>query len=799
MSVRARVLLPFAAVLLAAGVAHADRSVRTGRAPGWVRSVPVPDAAAPATAAGEYWLLFDHQSRFGATVDRYTHVAARVLSTEGIGQISELTVDFEPSYQHLTLHSVRIRRGGMVRDVLDLRDVTIAHVEDQADARMYDGRVEATFHIPDVRVGDVVEWSFTITGWNPVLRGQVLGSLLLRFGIPIEHLYERLVVPHGRELAFQKVGTDQQLDRRRRGRWDEYVIDTTAVAGDGQPDDQLPGWYEPASLIRFSSFAGWNQVARWAATTYRGATRPDDRVRAVAERIAARYSEPRDRLRAAARFVQDEVRYVGVEVGEGSHRPRPASQVIEHRFGDCKDKSVLLVSLLSVLGIDAEPALVSSFRGRSLDKWVPSPFAFDHVIVRATVSPKEIAWIDPTISQQRGKRFDALPYERALPVDPDVYGLMPMPAPELKEPSVNVVETFDLPEQADGVAKLSVETRYLKSDAENLRRRLASQSRAEISKSYLDFYSATFAAIERNGDIQVVDDQDANEIVVRESYRIPHFWKHGARDYFDRDASSLVQEPKRLQRTGPFRLAYPTFVRHTVELHVPPWIQFGDLNHTVENPYFRYNVFEGQIGSVVTLVYTLHMRSDHVPAEAMAAYSAARDEVFDNNGFRVNLGAPPLPSSASEETVSKPGLSKMNLHATWPRVLLVIGVVGGAILFIVWSNRRSSRPLGGDLPPTALPAPPMVMPLGPPTNARAIAALWLGLSALLILIIPFVDLVTGTLGIIFGVSGLRRAREVGGLGRGNALAGIWLGIFAVLGSAYVIYSVVVHGKIPMPH
>jgi len=61
--------------------------------------------------------------------------------------------------------------------VLDLRDVTIAHVEDQADARMYDGRVEATFHIPDVRVGDVVEWSFTVSGWNPVLRGQVLGSL----------------------------------------------------------------------------------------------------------------------------------------------------------------------------------------------------------------------------------------------------------------------------------------------------------------------------------------------------------------------------------------------------------------------------------------------------------------------------------------------------------------------------------------------------------------------------------------------------------------------------------------------
>jgi len=781
-------------VLLAAGVAHADPSVRTGRAPRWVEPASVPDVDAPATAAGAHWLLLDHQLRFGSTVERYAHAAARVLSTEGIGQVSELTVDFEPSYQHLTLHSVRIHRGGVVRDVLDVRDVTIAHVEDQADARMYDGRVEATFHIPDVRVGDVVEWSFTVTGWNPVLRGQVLGSLPLRFGIPIAHLYQRLLVPHGRELMFQKVGTVRDLDRRRQGRWDEYTVDLRAVTG-SDPDDQLPGWYEPASLIRFSSFAGWNQVARWAAATYRGATRPDDRVRVAAERIAARYSEPRDRIRAAARFVQDEVRYVGVEVGEGSHRPRPASQVIEHRFGDCKDKSVLLVSLLSVLGIDAEPALVSSFRGRSLDDWVPSPFAFDHVIVRATLASNEIAWIDPTISQQRGKRFGALPYARALPVDPGVYGLLPMPAPELEEPSVNVVETFDLPDQADGAAELSVETRYRSIDAENLRRRLASQSRAEIAKSYLDFYSVAFAEIEREGEIQVVDDQDTNEIVVRERYRIPHFWKSGARDYYDRDASSLLQEPQRLQRTGPFRLAYPTFVRHTVELHLPPWIRFADLNHTVENPYFRYDVFEGQLGPKVTLIYTLHMRSDHVPPEAMTAYSAARHEVFDNNGFHVTLGAPPPANSPA--TTTKRDFPRLKLHVTWPRVLLVVGVVGGLILFIAWSYRRTARPLGG-LPPTALPAPPMALPLRPPTNARATAALWLGLSALFVLVIPFVDLIAASLAIIFGISGVSRARQVGGLGRSNALAGIWLGIFAVLASCYVVYSVVAHGKIPLP-
>ncbi len=786
MLVKARVLLPFVAVMISAGAAHAGSSVRTGREPGWVETVALPDVDAPPSAAGVYYLLTDDQDRFGHTVERYEHVAVRLLSTEGIGDVSDLSIGFEPSYQHLTFHYVRVLRDGVVRNVLDPRAITIAHVENDADARMYDGRVEATFHIPDVRVGDVVEWAFTVTGWNPVLRGQVLDTLPLAFDVPIERLRERLLVEHGRALALQKVGTALEPSRRRVGNWDEYAVNLRAVAS-RDLDGQTPGSYDPGPAIRFSSFFGWNQVARWAAKTYRGATRADDRVRAVAERIAAEHTDPRARLRAAARFVQDEVRYVGIEIDQGSHRPRPASAVIEHRFGDCKDKSVLLVSLLSVLGIDAVPALVSSYRGRALEQWVPSPYAFDHVIVRVALSPNDVVWIDPTISQQRGKRFEALPYRLALPVDPEIHGLAPMPAPKLNGPSIRITEHFDVPDRAEGIATLTVETHYLGTDAEVLRRRLASQSHAEISKAYVNYYAKQFSRIEADGEPRFDDRPDANEIVVHERYRIPHFWSDGEFEYYEQDASGLVQAPSRVQRSAPFRLRDPVWVRHTIELRLPPWVHFDPLDHEVDNPYFRYTVDSEQVGSVETIHYSLRTKSNQVPAAQMDGYVAARDEVFDHNGFRMTLG-------------KKPGRAfAMKLRLTVGRVLVVVGVVGGLILFIVWSNRRTPRPLGAPVPATALPAPPSgsARSLEPPSNGQATAALWLGLSANFVILIPFVNAIVGILAIIFGAYGLRRARVLDGYGRGNALAGIWLGLFALLFSAAVIYSVVVQGKMPL--
>jgi len=118
-------------------------------------------------------------------------------------------------------------------------------------------------------------------------------------------------------------------------------------------------------------------------------------------------------------FVRQVVRYFGIELGTNSHEPHPPSQVFAQRYGDCKDKAHLLVTILRALGLVAWPALTNTGEGRGIDDFLPSVSSFNHVIVRLIVDgvPR---WVDPTASSQRG-RLDELPppsYERALIVDP---------------------------------------------------------------------------------------------------------------------------------------------------------------------------------------------------------------------------------------------------------------------------------------------------------------------------------------------------------------------------------------------
>ncbi|MFX8207373.1 transglutaminase domain-containing protein, partial [Acinetobacter baumannii] len=87
-------------------------------------------------------------------------------------------------------------------------------------------------------------------------------------------------------------------------------------------------------------------------------------------------TDPEARLLAALRFVQREVRYLGIEMGANSHAPHPPETVLPRRYGDCKDKTLLTLTLLGRLGIPASPALVHTTERQAAAERLPTPWAF---------------------------------------------------------------------------------------------------------------------------------------------------------------------------------------------------------------------------------------------------------------------------------------------------------------------------------------------------------------------------------------------------------------------------------------
>lgn len=179
------------------------------------------------------------------------------------------------------------------------------------------------------------------------------------------------------------------------------------------PHDLAPGGSGRWPVLRFAwgEARTWDDVGRW----YRGliAPLPDG---GEASRSLARELEgdtgaaPRDQLETLTNFLRQKIRYVAVEVGIGGYRPSPPGEVIERKWGDCKDKSLLLVDLLRQRGIEAYPALVRFDSRSRIDTDFPSPSQFNHLITAVPISavtPRsddpvagDYLFVDPT--QTRG-------------------------------------------------------------------------------------------------------------------------------------------------------------------------------------------------------------------------------------------------------------------------------------------------------------------------------------------------------------------------------------------------------------
>lgn len=602
--------------------------------PAWVVSaaIEVGTRQGAATGGDVEYLLVDDQVRAAHPVEHHRHVAMRVTAPSGIAHASELRIDFDPSYQQLVIHGAWVIRGGRRVPVLRPRDVRIIQREAELDRRLFDGTLTAVAFLPDVRDGDVVEYAYTLRGENPVLAGRYAGSFSLGYAEPVGRLRVRLVWPAGRSLHHRVRGIDLAPAVTTRGGETELLWERVAVPGTAG-EDRTPAGVSAWPELEVSEYAGWSDVVRWALPLYADAPLSP----AMRAKAAEWQRLPGDevRARAALRFTQDEVRYLGIEMGERSHRPHPPGEVFARRFGDCKDKAFLLVTLLRAMGIQAEPALVSTEDRESAASRLPSPFAFDHVIVRATVDGRT-RWLEPTRALEHSP-VDGLispAYGRALPVRAGQEDLEALPTPT---PSVaDAVATYRVGRYGESVS-LEVRSRYEGFRALDLRRWLAADGAEAVQRSYLDHYARAFVGIQADGPLVVEDAADAERVIVRERYRLPPVGPDSEQPFLADLLREELEVPRTVLRKLPLGVRHPVSIRETVRIELPGVPEDVPEDDVEVTPGARFSRTVRREGQRLEAVFEYRSLADRVSAAEVPKHLQALQRMRQYSGFTAGL------------------------------------------------------------------------------------------------------------------------------------------------------------------
>ncbi|WP_282117632.1 DUF3857 domain-containing protein [Maribacter aquivivus] len=624
--------------LLASLFANAQQTKKTST-PYWVTPISITNKKDVKEEGAYKYLLLDYQDNL-ITKEQFVHYAFKILNSDGIQEMSDISASYDPEYQTIEFHKAQVIRDGEIIDKLKKSFINTFQRETNLERSLYDGSLTSVINLSDIRVGDIIEYSYSIKGFNPINEGNYSNLVYEEYTTPVNTIYNRILTDSNNPIKYKTLNgaNEPKVNNTTLGK--EY----TWINNSGEYvtyDSNTPYWYNSQKRISVSTFNNWESVVELMTPYYKF---PKEHLKNPIT-IDKELDSKQDVIIKLIRFVQDDIRYLGFESGIGAFKPTKPNVVLDRRYGDCKDKSLLLATLLQNQGISSFPILVNTKSSENLDKFLPSHLMFDHCIVYFEHGGEEY-FVDPTISNQGGNLYHLYTpnYKNGLLLKEGSTALKKIP--HKTNSRIRIVEDITV-DKIGGDAKFEVKTEYFGSRADNTRAYFKNNKEESINKEYLNFYSSLYPSISSSEKVTYLDDSRPweNIFTTNEYYDIKGLWSTIENDetiYFDTNSlvlDGLISYNNSLEREMPYSAGAPFSFTQTTRILLPePWsLNLKDIK--IDNDYYSFSKTINQTGNMITLNYEYELKKDVIPAEDTRSFIKEHDDLRDKIGLQLTYGS----------------------------------------------------------------------------------------------------------------------------------------------------------------
>lgn len=359
--------------------------------------------AAAAQAAPTTYVRFDTTYDLapdgGWTEDRY--LVVRINEQAAIGASSQVPLGYSKALQSVdVIEAYTTTPDGQRIDVGADRIVT-QQAPLSGGAAMYSDITVKNIVFPQVEVGATITLRVRLRQHGPFLPGWFGQTVAFERFADFEQASVTLRAPADTPLYIDAHGVRGGPEPASAAGTREWRWTHGPSVGDKPEPGSLPS-DSISPRVTMSTLPDYPALAAAYLAGAESAARVTPAVQKLADEITRGRKDKRGQAEALYRWVSGEVRYVAIAMGTGGWVPHTADEVIAARYGDCKDKTTLLIALLSAKGIRGEAVLIHAGERRTLPS-LPVMGAFNHAIAYL---PEFDLYLDSTIT---AAPFDSLP------------------------------------------------------------------------------------------------------------------------------------------------------------------------------------------------------------------------------------------------------------------------------------------------------------------------------------------------------------------------------------------------------
>lgn len=674
-----RVLVAASCILFQLGVtaAQESRSQQNTPAPAAARNDAAPTGSTSTTSTAQrpdyskepfVFERYVTKVRFenDGTGEREYIARVRVQSDAGVQALGELKFGYNSANEQLDIQYVRVLKadGSVVTaDASAVKEVT---PDVEHDAPVYTDFKQKSVTVPSLQSGDTLEYDVQTHLKTALATGEfwyaqnfLTGPIVLDESLEVN-------LPEGRAVKIASPGGEYAT-----GHDGDRVVYTwkhtqlTRPAADKLKRDASDAKAKSPD-VEFTTFKSWDDVAQWYAKLEQGRGEPTPAIRAkVAELTQGKMAEL-DKVQPLYDYVSKNIRYVSLSFGLGRYQPHSAGEVFANKYGDCKDKAILLAAMLRAAGISSDMALMPATR--TLDEAMPSPSQFDHVIT-AVPEGEKLVWLDSTAEVAPFRLLIAsLRNKSALLVAPDGKGKIvttPADPPFLSSQEIETIGTVS------DLGKLSGTVRYVVRGDQEVLLRLAFRHTPQAEWKQIG------AAILRrdglNAEATSVATNDPSD--TRTPFEITiHFSEDGFLPWSSKEATvklpllAIGLPSTTDDNEAPIELGSPLDVKVQLKLTLPTTFKASaPVGVTVSRDYADFKSDYALAGQTLTADRSLNFKMHELAADRTGDYLAfahavASDESQSLHLLNATAGTPQIPETAKVEDVMDAGEVALHGH-----------------------------------------------------------------------------------------------------------------------------------------
>ena len=347
-------------------------------------------------------ILFNHFSHDVLLTgqSRYTtHQVVKLLNERGIQKYGDIAIPYQPNSQNIGVNIVRtIEPDGTVHLPPDeaFNDVTPPGL---LSYNLYSDQMWRVISMVGLEPGVCIEYRVTledklenVTGNKTWITG---GYNFQSSEVTLETTFA-LRIPRDYDIQWK---TDNfEIEPIVSYQEDDIVL---YIWQSGEMpalklEEGMPHINDITPRLSYSSIMSWDDVYKWYKDLAKGRYGSDEQIHETVEKLTGNLKTDEAVIRAIYHFVAKHIRYVGIELGQSAYQPSHATEVLQKQYGDCKDKTTLLISMLDIVGIAAYPVMLSISPYETVDTALPSLSQFNHMIAAIPTDKNNYIWLDPT-------------------------------------------------------------------------------------------------------------------------------------------------------------------------------------------------------------------------------------------------------------------------------------------------------------------------------------------------------------------------------------------------------------------